>query len=996
MRGLVAALALAVAACGSSTPLSNATSGTGSPPPIDPQPPVDPPSLNTSPLDRATPQVVTLPASPNNAAGWRGALSHLAGTAHYDQGEWIYEDYPVTAFGAAQPGVPIVYGVLDSLGNLYDPLQRVPGGLAFVIPQAGAGPFVEEADLSELRFAIRGDELHVRARTTTMREPVRTALLLLLDTGRSGTTFAVPFGSGLTTSSADTAVLVTASGARIVDLASGDAVDAPASADATDYRNSLEAQLPLALVADASRVRFAAATGLVAPGSYELEGGGIAGPLAKVVPRFDEPVQSTHDRMQALALAAGDIDAFVTEVSITRMRAGDSEKLLPGIGYNVRTFVAPAGLGTEGGTDGTLREYGLYVPRGYTGAPAPATLILRGSSMTAHGLAAITPGLFQNLGDDNGAILVSPGGRSGFDLFQGPVYRDVLQALDDAQALMPIDPERLTIAGYSMGGYATYVFSATQPDRFAGAFVVAGPVGGNQPATSTLRFPDVVPWLDNLRYIPVEIFQGDSDSSVPITNPLAAIVQLRESGLRYRFNLLIGNSHFNPGIQNDYSIGARYLKGLQRERAPSRVRFSRSMPFERAVDTAAQTDQPAAGTSVGLAFRDAWFVHDLEAADPQDGVATIDVRTFARPQGEVTLLQNVGIDTGPLTGQAASPYQEQSWQIAQPTHEARNALDLRLTGAASVRLDLDAMDLDAVQPMLATIRNDAPVTVTFTSQDCAPIAVALVPGGHVVRLESCGFVLVEDCPGTPIAQTGKIDVGGHSLFVDIQGVAVPGQPIVVFDAGAGEDHTPWQAENVQQAIAQCALTISYDRAGRGQSDDSELPKTAAEQARQLRVLLANTGMPPPYLLVSHSIAGFNARLFADLYPEDLYGVVFVDSSHEGINEGTWQPITIVDVTSAGEMSYAEFDETVQQAQASRASDRLRDKPVSVLSATCHGRCAAGVSLVNEEGWLEFQRDLAALSDNALHTIAPPGSEHHLMTTQPQLVIDGIREILQRP
>jgi pimeloyl-ACP methyl ester carboxylesterase len=250
--------------------------------------------------------------------------------------------------------------------------------------------------------------------------------------------------------------------------------------------------------------------------------------------------------------------------------------------------------------------------------------------------------------------------------------------------------------------------------------------------------------------------------------------------------------------------------------------------------------------------------------------------------------------------------------------------------------------------------------------------------------------------GTPIARTGKIDVGGFGLFVDVQGFAVGG-PTVVFDAGAGEDHTPWQAENVQQAIAQSALTISYDRAGLGQSDESNVdgPKTGAEQARQLHVLLQNSGLPPPYLLVSHSIAGLNARIYADLYPDEVYGVVFVDSSHEGMREGTWYPITFADVTTNGEFTYAEFDETAQQAEDARGPDQLRHKPISVLSATCHGNCTAGISIVDESGWMEFQEDLATLSDNSVHTIAPPGSEHHLMTTQPQMVIDGICEILGR-
>ena len=250
-------------------------------------------------------------------------------------------------------------------------------------------------------------------------------------------------------------------------------------------------------------------------------------------------------------------------------------------------------------------------------------------------------------------------------------------------------------------------------------------------------------------------------------------------------------------------------------------------------------------------------------------------------------------------------------------------------------------------------------------------------------------------PGAQTVRAEKVDVGGFGLFVDIQGRRAIGRPTVVFDHGAGETHATWQAMDVQQFIAQSNLTISYDRAGLGQSDDSGLPKTAAEQARQLHVLLQKAEMPPPYLLVVHSIAGLNARVYADLYPDELYGVVFVDSSHEGMNEGEWQPITAADVSSAGEMTYEEFEITVEQVKDSRTRDRLRHTPITVLSATCHGPCDNGASIVNEDGWMEFQRDIATLSSDSVHVVAPPGSEHHLQTTQPQMVIDGICEILSR-
>jgi pimeloyl-ACP methyl ester carboxylesterase len=701
--------------------------------------------ITSAPLVPATPRVIRMAAQPSTApirlkAGpqdWHGRRSHLAGTAHYDRGEWIYEDYPWSAYGAAPPGAAQGQEVLALLGETAPQARRLPGGMAEAVPTSGAGPFADEADLSELRLAVRGSYLFVLARTTTMRTPVRTGLLLLFDTGRSTAARAVPFGSGLQTTHGDIAVLVTAAGARIVDLVSGAASAAPAAAKPGGYANALAARLPLGRVAlpGGAAVRLVAATGLVATRSFTLDAGGAAGPLAKVVPRFDEPVQSVYEREQALALAGHDIDRFFTVVSLTRLRRGDRERLRPGIGYSVRTMTTPASRSKqEGGTDGTLRDYGLYVPSTFSGRPSPATLLLRGSGMSAHSLAAITPALVSQLGDDNGAIVVSPGGRSGFDDFEGAAYLDALQALGDARLVLPIDQDRVTVAGYSMGGFATYMLAATQPDRFAAAFVVEGPVGGIQPATANTivdSFPDVVPALANLTHTPIAIHQTEQKADVPITNALAAAQRLRESGLRYRLDVFPGD-HFTPGVINDYTIGAQYLNGARRTARPGEVRFIRSMAFERAIDTGAHSNAPLAGHSVGLRFDHAWFVHDLQPSDRKDGTAKIDVRTLARAGGVGTPVRTLGTSGGGDVGGAPpSVYDEQHWQSEPITDSPRNALEAHLTGVANVALDLAAMDLTTSRHLRATISTTEPVTVSMFAPAAACVTRSVDGGAHV-------------------------------------------------------------------------------------------------------------------------------------------------------------------------------------------------------------------------------------------------------------------------
>jgi pimeloyl-ACP methyl ester carboxylesterase len=45
-------------------------------------------------------------------------------------------------------------------------------------------------------------------------------------------------------------------------------------------------------------------------------------------------------------------------------------------------------------------------------------------------------------------------------------------------------------------------------------------------------------------------------------------------------------------------------------------------------------------------------------------------------------------------------------------------------------------------------------------------------------------------------------------------------------------------------------------------------------------LLDAAGESPPYILVGHSFGGYNMRLFADRYLDEVAGIVLVDSSHE--------------------------------------------------------------------------------------------------------------------
>jgi pimeloyl-ACP methyl ester carboxylesterase len=105
-----------------------------------------------------------------------------------------------------------------------------------------------------------------------------------------------------------------------------------------------------------------------------------------------------------------------------------------------------------------------------------------------------------------------------------------------------------------------------------------------------------------------------------------------------------------------------------------------------------------------------------------------------------------------------------------------------------------------------------------------------------------------------------------------------GSPAVIFDAGLGDSTIAWAL--VQPAISKKTMTCSFDRAGLGFSDAARRPSTAANQAEDLHALLQVAHIKPPYILVGHSMAGMNVRVYADKYRDEVVGMVIVDGSHE--------------------------------------------------------------------------------------------------------------------
>jgi pimeloyl-ACP methyl ester carboxylesterase len=284
----------------------------------------------------------------------------------------------------------------------------------------------------------------------------------------------------------------------------------------------------------------------------------------------------------------------------------------------------------------------------------------------------------------------------------------------------------------------------------------------------------------------------------------------------------------------------------------------------------------------------------------------------------------------------------------------------------------------------------------------AMMALVAVAGGY----ETVAGALDEDFP-----MPGQlIDVGGHSLHLNCSG---SGSPTVVLEPGAGgtSSDLAW----ITPAVARETRVCVYDRAGRGWSEPADSRQDGAQIATDLHTLLQRGDVPGPYVMAGHSFGGLYVLTFAARYPDEVAGMVLVDSTAPGSatpstsrgNEGSYD---IMGRASAllsasarlgvgrliGQLSYGSLpararDEAIASAatpshlqstieeyiqglssmdQAASLGD-FADRPLVVLTA------GSG----SDAEWKAAQDDLASLSTNSAHSVVDGASHGEMLVDE---------------
>jgi pimeloyl-ACP methyl ester carboxylesterase len=120
-----------------------------------------------------------------------------------------------------------------------------------------------------------------------------------------------------------------------------------------------------------------------------------------------------------------------------------------------------------------------------------------------------------------------------------------------------------------------------------------------------------------------------------------------------------------------------------------------------------------------------------------------------------------------------------------------------------------------------------------------------------------------------------VQVGSIRMNIDCDG---QGSPTIILESGSGGPSVDWLM--VQPEIAKFSRVCSYDRAGYGWSDSGSEPRSSLQIATELNQLLQAASEKGPYVLVGHSMGGYDIRVYTSQYPNDVVGMVLVDASHE--------------------------------------------------------------------------------------------------------------------
>lgn len=274
------------------------------------------------------------------------------------------------------------------------------------------------------------------------------------------------------------------------------------------------------------------------------------------------------------------------------------------------------------------------------------------------------------------------------------------------------------------------------------------------------------------------------------------------------------------------------------------------------------------------------------------------------------------------------------------------------------------------------------------------------------------------------------DIGqGRKMFFECRG---NGLPTVIFISGRTDRSTIWDTttdpsantHTVFSEVAKFTRACAYDRPGTvtitkqnvvlpSKSTSTQQPVTPKNGVDDLHTLLKVAKISGPYLLVAHSYGGLIARLYASIYPEEIAGLVLVDTLSEFLYDALTPSQQALWIKLNSNYSKELEQYIVQERtdfipsfnQLHAAPPPLKIMPTIILTSgqSYHFEKLIDQGILPTDTPLNFEtvvfqshlKGQQQLTNQLKAKQISTDAGHYIHTEQPQLVIEAIRQIVEQ-
>ncbi len=273
------------------------------------------------------------------------------------------------------------------------------------------------------------------------------------------------------------------------------------------------------------------------------------------------------------------------------------------------------------------------------------------------------------------------------------------------------------------------------------------------------------------------------------------------------------------------------------------------------------------------------------------------------------------------------------------------------------------------------------------------------------------------------------DVYGKKMHLYSDGT---GEVTVVFASGWGTVSPYTDFYPLTRRFASFAKVAVYDRPGTGFSELTGRKRDIDSMVDEIHTLLQASGQKPPYVFVGHSLGSLETIRYAQIYPEEVKGILLIDGgtpeyygempaiaaiSHiqrfvvnTGIARALLQSRKIWTAIQSERNELKELPEELQDLE-KRAlllkgfnrnmTDELRLSKVNAVKVS-EGAKPLDVPLIaltaggfgqTEVRWLESQKEWVGWSTDAEQK-AVRASKHYIHHYEPDLVIEQLKKLVR--